>query len=81
MNNYIERYDNNDNHEPTSIIGIILISLYFLWVVIGIIAFITSLYCFSRSGTTAEKVLGLVLAIFFGPFYFIFFSMSGYCRK
>jgi ABC-type maltose transport system permease subunit len=78
MNNYIERYD---NHDSNSIVGGIMVLFIFLWVIIGIIAFITSLYCFTRSGTTTDKFIGLILAFLFGPFYFIFFSMSGYCSK
>lgn len=52
----------------------------FIWVLIGFAAFITSLVCFGRKGTTIEKIIGLLLAIFFGPFYFIFFFFGGdYC--
>ena len=51
-----------------------------LWIVIGFIAFITSIVCFFRTGTTLEKIIGLLLAIFFGPFYFVFFALNGnYC--
>ena len=52
-----------------------------IWIIIGFIAFITSLVCFGRSGTIAEKIIGLLLAILFGPFYFIFFfADSTYCK-
>ena len=52
-----------------------------IWIIIGFIAFITSLVCFGRSGTIAEKIIGLLLAIFFGPFYFLFYGFNeGYCR-
>jgi hypothetical protein len=51
-----------------------------LWILIGFAAFITSLVCFGRKGTMIEKIIGLLLAIFFGPFYFIFFFCAGdYC--
>ena len=52
----------------------------FIWILIGFAAFITSLVCFGRKGTIIEKIIGLLLAIFFGPFYFIFFFFAGgYC--
>jgi hypothetical protein len=52
-----------------------------LWFIIGFIAFITSILCFLRSGTICEKIIGLILAILLGPFYFIFFIFrDGYCE-
>ena len=60
---------------------IIIYILMFIWALIGIFAFILSLICFGRSGTLLEKILGLFLAIFFGPFYFIFYMFNTkYCR-
>ena len=58
-------------------IGILL----FLWVVAGFIAFVMSLVCFGRSGSTSEHVIGLLLAFFLGPFYWIYFFVSkSYCK-
>lgn len=58
-----------------------LITFIFVWVFIGLVAFILSLVCFARSGSTFEKIMGLLLAIFFGPFYFLFYVFNkGYCR-
>jgi hypothetical protein len=52
------------------------------WVVGGIAAIIMSLVCFGFSGTTTEKVLGLLLAFFLGPLYFIFYAVNkNYCRS
>jgi hypothetical protein len=52
-----------------------------LWLIIGFIAFITSIVCFIRSGTIGEKIVGLILAILLGPFYFLFFIFrDGYCE-
>lgn len=52
-----------------------------VWVIIGVIAFIYSLFCFSKSGSALDKVVGLVLAIFFGPFYFLYLHFyKSYCR-
>ena len=52
-----------------------------LWALAGLAAFIYSLYCFTKSGTTAEKILGLILALIAGPFYFIYVAVyKAYCR-
>jgi sterol desaturase/sphingolipid hydroxylase (fatty acid hydroxylase superfamily) len=62
---------------------ILIISTIFLvlWVFAGIAAFLMSLLCFGKSGTTAQHVVGFLLAIFFGPFYWIYyFVAASYCR-
>jgi hypothetical protein len=52
-----------------------------LWTISGIAAFIMSIVCFARSGTMGQQVVGLLLAIFFGPFYWIYyFILSSYCK-
>ncbi len=59
-------------------VGIFLL----VWVIVGTIAFIISLFCFGFSGSITEKIIGLVLAIFFGPFYFIYFYLNkNYCGR
>ena len=56
--------------------------LIILWFIAGIIAFIMSLICFSRSGSTTDHFLGLIIALLFGPFYFLFFIFNkNYCRN
>jgi hypothetical protein len=62
--------------------SIILIYIFILlWALLGLIAFIMSLVCFGRSGTLVEKILGLLLAVFFGPLYFIFYVFNTkYCK-
>jgi hypothetical protein len=48
---------------------------------IGILAFIWSLYCFNKSGSIQQKVLGLLFAIFIGPLFFIYYKYSpSYCK-
>jgi hypothetical protein len=53
-----------------------------VWVVGGIAALIMSIVCFGFSGSTTEKVVGLALAFFLGPLYFIFYAVNkDYCRS
>jgi hypothetical protein len=60
---------------------IIAIIFTIIWVALGVAAFIMSLVCFGYSGTTAQQVIGLILAILFGPFYWIYYLVvKNYCR-
>jgi hypothetical protein len=53
----------------------------FVWIVLGLAAFVWSLYCFGKSGTIFQKCLGLVMAIFFGPLFFLLYKFSPtYCK-
>ena len=73
----LNKYENNRSKK--SIIALYIFVL--LWGLLGLIAFIMSLICFGRSGTLIEKIIGLLLAIFFGPLYFIFYIFNkSYCR-
>ncbi len=59
-----------------------LLIFLIIWMIIGIIAFITSIICFGYSGSMTEKVIGLLLALIFGPFYFLYFYLNkNYCGK
>lgn len=67
----------NNNMQAWSLIGI-------LWVITGLFAFIWSIRCFDRSGTTLQKIGGLVLSLLFGPFALIYIILmkeyGGYCN-
>lgn len=53
----------------------------FLWVAVGIAAFIMSILCFGRSGSNSQHIVGILLSIFFGPFYWIYFlAVKSYCQ-
>lgn len=62
---------------------VILSTIFVLvWICTGIGAFIMSIVCFSYSGSIAEKVIGLLLSIILGPFYWIYYGlMKSYCAK
>ena len=58
-----------------------LLIIIFSWVVAGIVAFLWSIMCFGKSGSIAQQLIGLFLAIFFGPFYWVYYySVKKYCR-
>ena len=53
-----------------------------VWCILGIVAFVYSLMCFGSSGTMVEKIIGLLLSLFFGPLYFIYYKFSNtYCKS
>lgn len=58
--------------------AIITTGAVLLWVGVGFAAFIKSLICFGKKGKTGQKILGLILAVLFGPFYFLY-KPPGYC--
>lgn len=58
-----------------------LLAFVVVWAVLGFGAFIMSLVCFSKKGTGDGNVVGLLLAIFLGPFYWLYYLGSGtYCK-
>ncbi len=62
--------------------GYSLLVFLVVWIILGIIAFIMSIVCFGFSGSMIEKVIGLLLACFFGPFYWLYFYFNkSYCGK
>lgn len=53
-----------------------------LWVVLGLAAFVMSVLCFGYTGSTAQHVAGVLFALMFGPFYWIYYAVSNdYCGK
>ena len=68
----------NSNNSPISN-GLLIFIL--IWGLIGFIGFIMSLVCYSKSGTLDEKIIGILIALVTGPFYFLYYIFNkGYCR-
>lgn len=66
--------------QTTSTLQVVAIFI-FAWTALGIIAFFWSLYCIKKSGSTEQKVLGFLLAIFIGPLFFVYYKYSkSYCK-
>ena len=53
-----------------------------VWSIIGLAAFFMSVVCFTRRGSTAgQNMIGLLLSLFLGPFYWLYYLGSGsYCQ-
>jgi cytochrome b subunit of formate dehydrogenase len=72
----------NDKEDNKSSLKIILTIIVIFWVILGITGFIMSIVCFGRSGTSSQHVIGLLLSIFFGPIYWIFYlAVPDYCKR
>lgn len=56
-----------------------------IWGVVGLAGLITSFVCLGMEGGTSVKVGGVLMAVFLGPFYWIYFgvlkSQKTYCMK
>jgi len=51
-----------------------------IWALLGFFAYIMAIVCIGNRGTNGEKMLGLLLAIFLGPFYWLYYGFSStYC--
>ena len=54
----------------------------FLWFALGFIGFIYSLVCFGKNDKLGLNIVGLILAVLFGPFYWFYYAFNKqYCRS
>lgn len=61
---------------------VLIFTFAILWFTFGLIGFILSLVCFGYSGSAGEKIMGVVIALALGPWYFLYyFSDAGYCKR
>ena len=61
---------------------VLIFTFAILWFTFGLIGFILSLVCFGYSGSTGEKIMGIVIALALGPWYFLYYFSSGsYCKR
>ena len=78
----INIYQNEEQEKKKSPAKMIIAIVFIFWVILGIIGFIMSIICFGRSGTTGQHIIGLLIAIFFGPIYWIFYlAVPDYCKR
>lgn len=72
---------NINNSGSSMILYLFFLIFMSMWIIVTIYAIVKSFICAGKSGTTAEKVIGIMLALFLGPFYLIYLSsMEGYCK-
>ena len=81
----IEHYTNDDdnNKAPKFKSGLAFLILFVLvWVIAGFIAHLYAIVCIGEKGAFKDKMIGLLLAIFLGPFYWIYYyTNKSYCGR
>ena len=56
--------------------------LLIIWVFAGILGFLASLICLFYNSTLGDKIAGLILGLFAGPFYWLFYIYNmNYCSR
>lgn len=74
--------EDKNNVKKAGGIAILFVVIMFIWAILGIWAFIWSIVCFGKNDKTSLNVIGLILAIFFGPFYWLYYLINkSYCRE
>jgi len=69
----------SDSNVAFSILFLIVIIGY---IIAGVSAFIMSFVCFGYNGYPSYNILGVLLAIFLGPLYWLYYGLnSNYCNK
>lgn len=72
---------NINNSGSSMILYLFFLIFMSMWIIVTIYAIVKSFICAGKSGTTAEKIIGILLAVFLGPFYLIYLSsVEGYCK-
>jgi hypothetical protein len=63
--------------------GFLAALIVFIWMMLGLLGFITSLVCFARGGSFEEKWVGLLSSVVLGPLYWIYFMYASptYCKS
>ena len=52
------------------------------WVLFGVAGFVMSLWCIGFTGNFGEKVIGVIIAMILGPWYWLYFySVPTYCAR
>lgn len=63
-------------------ISVAAVSLFAIaWSLIGLAGFVYSLICTGKTPSVTRAILGVVIAIFFGPLYWVYwYADKTYCR-
>ena len=89
-----ERFANEDTTRNAVVTTVATVSIFgifawiwfsvlaLIWFFAGIAAFFASLVCMFYNSSIADKVVGFLLALFFGPLYWGFYIYkASYCTK
>lgn len=61
--------------------GVFVLIVLVIFIIVAIYCVVKSLMCFGKSGSIAEKIIGVLIAFFMGPFYLLYLNFNdGYCN-
>lgn len=64
-----------------SINGMAMTLLAAAWVLLGLAGFVYSLVCAGKTPSMARAIMGIVIAVLFGPLYWVYwYADKQYCR-
>lgn len=57
--------------------------IIFIWMMLGVLGFVTSLVCFAYEGSFMQNWVGFLTSVVLGPLYWIYFLYAGdsYCKS
>lgn len=73
-----------EQRKPPNAPMTIAVFVVFVWMLLGVVAFITSLICFAyNGGSFMQNWVGFITALVLGPFYWIYYTYAGtsYCTS
>lgn len=80
----IDEDDNISNKSKNNLktMGYFVFVFTLLWFITGLLGWLMSIYCFKYNKTKIENVVGVLIAILLGPFYWLYYIyMQNYCGK
>ena len=76
----IQEADSEQPSKKTTVVGWLIVFGVIAYVIAGFLAYVWSIACIGRTGSFGANVGGIILAIVFGPFYWLYFIFhKGYC--
>lgn len=74
--------DDGRNKNKLKTIALFVSIFTLLWFLTGLLGWLMSIYCFKYNKTKIENVVGILIATFLGPFYWLYYIyMQNYCGK
>jgi len=65
-----------------SVLGFLIITFIWVWIIAGLLGFLASIICFGYNGSISDKFLGVLIVLVIGPFYWLYFIYnSNYCYR
>lgn len=78
----IEKDKNIKKENKLKVMSYFILIFTLLWFVTGLLGWLMSIYCFNYSKSKIENVVGVLIATFLGPFYWLYYIyMQNYCGR